>query len=38
LAYEDEIEQIRWALSKFEGRIMVSKVNNQKANVRITNG
>jgi shikimate kinase len=38
LAYEDEIEQIRWALSKFEGRIMVSKVNNQKANVRMTNG
>jgi shikimate kinase len=38
LAYGDEIEQIRWALSKFEGRIIVSKINNQKANVRITNG
>ena len=38
LAYEDEIEQIRWALSKFEGQVIVSKVNNQKANVKITNG
>jgi shikimate kinase len=38
LAYEDEIEQIRWALSKFEGQIIVSKVNNQKANVKIING
>jgi shikimate kinase len=38
LAYGDEIEQIRRALSKFEGRIIVSKVNNQKANVKIING
>jgi shikimate kinase len=38
LAYEEEIERLRWALSKFEGRIIVSKVNNQKANVKIING
>jgi shikimate kinase len=38
LAYGEEIEQIRRALSKFEGRIIVSKVNNQKANVKIING
>jgi shikimate kinase len=38
LAYEDQIEQIQWALSKFEGQIIVSKVNNQKANVKIING
>jgi shikimate kinase len=38
LAYEDEIEQIRLALSKFEGHIIVSKVNNQRASVKIING
>jgi shikimate kinase len=38
LAYGEEIEQIRRALSKFEGQIIVSKVNNQKANVKIING
>jgi shikimate kinase len=38
LAYEEEIERLRWALSRFEGRIIVSKVNNQKANVKIING
>ena len=38
LAYDDEIEQIRLALSKFEGQIIVSKVNNQKADVKIING
>src|SRR5919109_5588056 len=38
LAYDDEIEQLRRALSKFEGQIIVSKVNNQKADVRIING
>jgi shikimate kinase len=38
LAYDDEIEQIRRALSKFEGQIIVSKVNNQKADVKIING
>jgi shikimate kinase len=38
LAYQHKIDQIQWALSKFEGRIIVSKVNNQKANVKIING
>jgi shikimate kinase len=38
VAYEDEVEDIRSALSKFEGRIIVSKVNNQKASVEIVNG
>jgi shikimate kinase len=34
---EDRIEKISEALSQFEGRIMVSKVNNEKANVKIVN-
>jgi shikimate kinase len=38
VAYEDEVDDIRSALSKFEGRIIVSKVNNQKASVEIING
>lgn len=38
VAYEDEVGDIRSALSKFEGRIIVSKVNNQKASVEIVNG
>jgi len=38
VAYEDEVDDIRSALSKFEGRIIVSKVNNQKASVEIVNG
>ena len=38
LAYQHKIDRIQWALSKFEGRIIVSKVNNQKANVKIING
>jgi shikimate kinase len=38
LAYPHKIDQIQWVLSKFEGRIIVSKVNNQKANVKIING
>ena len=33
VGYEDEVEEIRHALSKFDGRIIVSKVNNQKATV-----
>ena len=37
IGYEDRIEQISEALSQFEGRIMVSKVNNEKANVKIVN-
>jgi shikimate kinase len=38
IAYEDEVEEIRSALSKFEGRILVSKVNNQKAGVEVIDG
>jgi shikimate kinase len=38
LAYEDEIERIRWTLSKFEVQTIISKVNNQKADVRIIYG
>src|ERR687885_2845283 len=34
IAYEDKTEDIRLALSKFEGQIIISKVNNQKANVK----
>jgi shikimate kinase len=37
VGYENAIEPIVGALSKFEGRIIVSKVNNEKANVNITN-
>ncbi len=38
VAYEDEIDEIKSALSKFEGRIIISKVNNQKASVGIIDG
>lgn len=38
VAYEDELDEIKSALSKFEGRIIISKVNNQKASVEITDG
>ena len=38
LAYDDSIEQVRRVLSKFEGRIIVSKVNNQKAMVMTLDG
>jgi shikimate kinase len=37
VGYEEAVEPIVDALSKFEGRIIVSKVNNEKANVKITN-
>ena len=33
VAYDDDVEEIRSALSKFEGRIIVSQVNNEKATV-----
>ena len=33
VAYEDELQDITSALSKFEGKILVSKINNQKATV-----
>jgi shikimate kinase len=35
VAYEDEVEDIKYALSKFNGKIIVSKVNNQKAVVEV---
>lgn len=38
LAYDDNIGQIRQVLSKFEGRIIVSKVNNEKAMVMRLDG
>jgi shikimate kinase len=38
LAYPDRIQQIRRALSEFEGQIILSKVNNQKADVEIIDG
>jgi len=37
IGYEDTIEQIVEALSKFDGRIIVSRVNNEKAVVNIVN-
>ncbi|HEX6282417.1 MAG TPA: shikimate kinase [Nitrososphaera sp.] len=37
VGYEDAIEPIVGALSKYEGEIIVSKVNNEKANVKIIN-
>jgi shikimate kinase len=37
VGYEDVVEPIVGALSKFEGKIIVSKVNNEKANVKIIN-
>lgn len=37
VGYEDAVEPIVDALSKFEGKIIVSKVNNEKANVNIIN-
>jgi len=38
VAYDDEVEEIKSALSKFEGRIIVSKINNQKAGVEVLDG
>lgn len=35
VAYEDEIDDIRNAFSKFNGKVLVSKVNNQKASVEV---
>jgi shikimate kinase len=37
VGYEDAVKPIVDALSKFEGKIIVSKVNNEKANVKIIN-
>lgn len=38
VAYDDEVEDIKSALSKFEGRTIISKVNNQKAGVEVLDG
>ncbi|MEO9362660.1 MAG: shikimate kinase [Nitrososphaera sp.] len=35
VAYDDEVEDIKGAFSKFNGRVLVSKVNNQKASVEV---
>jgi shikimate kinase len=35
VAYEDEIDDIKNAFSKFNGKVLVSKVNNQKASVEV---
>ena len=37
IGYEEAIEPIVGALSKYDGEIIVSKVNNEKANVKIIN-
>ncbi len=37
VGYENAVESIVDALSKFDGKIIVSKVNNEKANVKIIN-
>jgi shikimate kinase len=36
VGYEDEAEEVKSALSKFDGRIIVSKINNQKATVVVS--
>ncbi|HEX9678465.1 shikimate kinase [Nitrososphaera sp.] len=35
VAYEDEVDDIECAFSKFNGKVLVSKVNNQKAVVEV---
>lgn len=35
VAYEDEVDDIKYAFSKFNGKVIVSKVNNQKASVEV---
>jgi shikimate kinase len=36
VGYEDEVEEVKSALSKFDGRVIVSKINNQKATVVVS--
>jgi len=36
VGYEDEVEEIKSALSKFDGRIIDSKINNHKATVSVS--
>jgi shikimate kinase len=38
VAYENDVDDIKTALSRFEGRLIISKVNNQKASVELING
>lgn len=35
IAYEDELDDIKSALSKFDGRVIISKTNNDKASVEV---
>lgn len=35
VVYEDEVDDIKYAFSKFNGKVIVSKVNNQKAIVEV---
>jgi shikimate kinase len=35
VAYSDNVEEVKSALSKFEGRTIVSKINNEKASVEM---
>ncbi|MGI0039656.1 MAG: shikimate kinase, partial [Nitrososphaera sp.] len=35
IAYEDELEDIQSAFGKFNGKVLTSKVNNQKATVEV---
>jgi shikimate kinase len=37
VGYKDTIEQIVDAFSKFDGKIIVSRINNEKANVKVIN-
>ncbi|MGI0020065.1 MAG: shikimate kinase [Nitrososphaera sp.] len=38
IAYEDELEDIRSAFGKFNGKVLASKVNNQKATAEVVVG
>ena len=38
VGYEDDVDEIKLAFSRFEGRVLISKVNNQKASVEFTDG
>lgn len=35
VAYEDDVEEIKSALMKFDGKIIISKINNKKASVEV---
>jgi shikimate kinase len=38
VAYENDVDDIKLALSQFGGRVIISRVNNEKASVEITDG